>query len=168
MPLGHLQTYQHPNHRGARRRTRRARNWKVTWKNNERKLPQFGKGNRHTSLGSSKQVGPKKDRTPRHIILKCQKLNIREYLKSSKRKGESYLQRSSHKAISWFLKRDLIGRKGLARSIRRDKKQGPTSMIILSSKAIIWNGRADKVPPRQGKAKGVHHQALIIWNVKGS
>ena len=35
-----------PNHRGARKRRGRARNWKLTWTNNEGKLPQSGEGNR--------------------------------------------------------------------------------------------------------------------------
>ena len=36
---------------------------------------------------------------PKHIIVKYQKIKI-ENLKSSKRKAESYLQRSSHKTIN--------------------------------------------------------------------
>ena len=52
--------------------------------------------------------------------------------------------------------------KGLARSIQSDEKQGLTSKITLSSKAIIWNQRTDKMLPRQDKAKRVHHQAIII------
>ena len=43
------------------------------------------------------------------------------------------------------LKRDLTGKKGLARSIPSHERQGPTSKITVSSKAIVWNGRADKV-----------------------
>ena len=65
--------------------------------------------------------------------------------------------------LSGFLIRNLAGQKGLERSIQSDEKQGPTTQIILSRKAIIQNGRADKVLPRQGKAKGVnHHQAIIV------
>ena len=68
--------------------------------------------------------------------------------KSSKRKGESYLQRSSHKTVSGLLKRNLPGKKGLERSVSSHERQGPTSKITVSSKAIIYNGRADKVLPR--------------------
>ena len=75
---------------------------------------------------------------------------------------------SAHNTISWFLKRNLASKKGLVRSIQSHESQGPTSKITLFHKAIIYNGRADKVFPRQGKVKGIHHhQALIIWNVKG-
>ena len=52
--------------------------------------------------------------TPRHNIIKLPKIKEKEEnLKSSKRKGDSYLQRSSHKTIRGFLKRDLAGKKGL-------------------------------------------------------
>ena len=52
---------------------------------------------------------------------------------------------------------------GAGKKYSNHEKQGPTSKITVSSKAIIQNGREDKVLPRQGKTKGVHHhQALII------
>ena len=38
--------------------------------------------------------------------------------------------------------------KGMARNIQSHEKQGPTAKIALSSKAIIENGRAEKVLPR--------------------
>ena len=38
--------------------------------------------------------------TPRHIIITSPKIKDKENLKSSKRKRDSYLQRSSHKTIS--------------------------------------------------------------------
>ena len=41
-----------------------------------------------------------------------------------------------------------IQKKGLERSIQSHERQVPTSQIALSSKAIIWNGRADKVLAR--------------------
>ena len=78
-------------------------------------------------------TGPHQD-TPKLI---SQDYTEGENLRSSKRKGHSYLQRSSHKAVNWFLKRDLAGKKGLERSIPSHKMQGPTSKIALSSKAII-------------------------------
>ena len=83
-------------------------------------------------------------------------------LKAVREKQRVNLQRSSHKTISGFLKRNFAGQKGVARSIQSHEKQGPTAKFTLSSKAIIQNGRADKVLPRQGKAKGVHHDQAII------
>ena len=57
-------------------------------------------------------------------------------LKSSKRKAVT-LQRSSHKNVSYFLKRNFAGWKGLIRHIQSHEKQEPTAKIALPSKAII-------------------------------
>ena len=47
-----------------------------------------------------KKLDPRKH-TPRHIIITLPKIKDKEIiLKSSRRKGDSYLQRSSHKTIS--------------------------------------------------------------------
>ena len=74
----------------------------------------------------------------RHIIVKLPKIKDKErILKTARKKGDSYLQRSSHKTVHWFLKRDLTGQKRLERSIRSQEKQGPTSEITVSSKAFI-------------------------------
>ena len=57
----------------------------------------------HTQVQEAKRVpnklDPKKN-PPRHIIIKMPKVKDKENLKSSKRKADSYLQRSSHKTIS--------------------------------------------------------------------
>ena len=48
--------------------------------------------------------------TPRHIIIKMTKVKDKEILfKSSKRKAVNYLQGSSHKTISSFLKINFAG-----------------------------------------------------------
>ena len=46
-----------------------------------------------------KKLDPRKH-TPRHIIITLPKIKDKENLKSSKKKGDSYLQSSSHKTIS--------------------------------------------------------------------
>ena len=65
-PLGQPETFQYLNYRGARRREK-PRNWKLSWTNNEGKLPQFGGGNRLLgspgSPESPKEVGPKEEHT---------------------------------------------------------------------------------------------------------
>ena len=61
--------------------------------------------------------GDQRKHTPRHITITSAKTKEEENLKSSKRKGDSYLQRSSHKTISLFLRRNLAGKKGLEKSI---------------------------------------------------
>ena len=45
-----------------------------------------------------KKLDPKRN-TPRHIIITLAKIKV-ENLKSRKKKGESYLQRSFHKTVS--------------------------------------------------------------------
>ena len=46
-----------------------------------------------------KKLGPRRN-TPRHIIITLAKIKDKENLRSSKRKGHSYLQRSSQKTVS--------------------------------------------------------------------
>ena len=45
------------------------------------------------------KLDPKRT-TPRHVIIKMSKFKDKKNLKSSKRKAEIYLQRSSHKTVS--------------------------------------------------------------------
>ena len=84
-----------------------------------------------------KKLDPRKH-APRHIIITLLKIKDEErFLKAEREKANSYLQRSSHRTISWFLKRNLAGKKGLERSIPSHEKQGPTSKITVSSEAFI-------------------------------
>ena len=46
-----------------------------------------------------KKLDPRKN-PPRHIIIKLSKIKDKEIIKIRKRKGESYLKRSSYKTIS--------------------------------------------------------------------
>ena len=83
-----------------------------------------------------KKLGPRRN-IPKHTIIKLSKIKEKERILNTRREKQSYLQRSSHKTISGFLKRNLVGKKGLERSIQSHERQGPTSKITLSSKAII-------------------------------
>ena len=84
-----------------------------------------------------RKLDPRRN-TPRHIIITLSKIKQKERILEAAREKETYyLQRSSHKTISWFLKRNLAGKKGLERSIQSHERQGPTSKSTLSSKAII-------------------------------
>ena len=67
-PLGKLHTYQHSNQRSARRKRKRAGNWKCIQKNNERKLPYLVKdiGMQVQEAQSPKQDGHKEDHTKAH------------------------------------------------------------------------------------------------------
>ena len=78
-----------------------------------------------------KKLDPRKH-TPRHIIITLPKIKEKARILKAREKEIVNLQRISHKTISWFLKRDLTGKK-----FQSHERQGPTSKITLSSKAII-------------------------------
>ena len=82
-----------------------------------------------------KKLDPRRN-TPRHTIITFPKMKRKERILEAA-KGHSYLQRSSHKTVSSILKRDLTGKKGLARSIPSHERQEPISNITVSSKAFI-------------------------------
>ena len=91
-----------------------------------------------------KKLDPRKH-TPKQIVITLPKIKDKErLLKAAREKETVALQRSSLKTLSRFLIRNLTSKKGLERSIRSHERQGPTSKVSLSSKAIILNGRADK------------------------
>ena len=62
-----------------------------------------------------KKLDPR-EHTPRHIIITLPKIKDKERIFKAA-KGNSYLQRSSHKTVSGFLRRKLASKKGLERSI---------------------------------------------------
>ena len=74
--------------------------------------------------------------TPRHIIIKMSKVKDRERILKEAREKPGVIQRSFHKTVIRFLKRNFAGKKGLAR-IQSDEKQGSISKITLSSIAVI-------------------------------
>ena len=86
--------------------------------------------------------------TARHIIITLPKIKDKERILKEAREKETVTYKGVPIRQSAVLKRNLAGKKGLARSIQSHERQSPTSKITLSSKAIIWNGKADKVLPR--------------------
>ena len=82
-----------------------------------------------------KKLDPKRN-TPRHIIIKLPKIKGKERILKAARGKE----RVTYKGVPRRLSADfsnLTGKKGLERSIARHERQGPTSKMTLSSKAII-------------------------------
>ena len=82
---------QHLNHRGVRRRRRRARNWKLIWTNNEGELPQFGKGNFQEVQEAHrvpKKLDPRRN-TPRDIIIKLPKIKDKTKILKGAREKET-------------------------------------------------------------------------------
>ena len=71
-------------------------------KNNEGKLTESGK-ERDMQVKEALRVPkklPLRRNTPRHITIPLTKIKDKERILKSKRKGDSYLQRGSHKAVS--------------------------------------------------------------------
>ena len=92
--------FQHPNHRGARRGEQEIVNLSENIMNEN--FPNLAKEidiQVQEAQRIPNNLDPKRN-TPRHIIIKLPKIKDKENLKSSKRKGDSYLQRSSQKTIS--------------------------------------------------------------------
>ena len=85
---------------------------------------------------------------PRHIIITLPKIKEERILKAAREKETVTYRGVATRLLAEFSKETLQTRKGLERSIQSHERQGPTSKITLSSKAIIYNGRADKVLPR--------------------
>ena len=109
-----------------------------------------------------KKLDPRKH-TPRHIIITLPRIKEKERILEAARQKETVTYKGVPIRLSAdFSKRNFSGKKGLERSISSYETQGPTSKITLSSKAIIYNRRADKVLPREGQVKGVHHHQALI------
>ena len=87
--------------------------------------------------------------TPRYIIITLPKTKQKERILEAAREKDTVTYKGVPIRLSAdFFRRNLAGKKGLERSIPSHERQGPTSKITLSSKAIIQNGRAEKVLPR--------------------
>ena len=87
--------------------------------------------------GVPKKLDPSKH-TQRPIIITLPKIKDMERISKAAREKETVTyQGVPIKTVSWFLKRDLTGKKGLERSIPSHERQGPTSKITVSKKAFI-------------------------------
>ena len=83
-----------------------------------------------------KKLDPRRN-TPRHIIITFPKMKEKERILEAAREKDTVTYKGVPIRLSGFLKRDLTGKKGLERSIPSHERQGPTSKITVSSKAII-------------------------------
>ena len=84
-----------------------------------------------------KKLDPRRN-TPRHIIITLSKIKNKERILEAAREKDIVTYKGVPIGVSAdYSKRDLTGKKGLKRSIPSHEKQGPTSKIGLSSKAII-------------------------------
>ena len=83
-----------------------------------------------------KKLDPRKH-TSRYIITKLPKTKDKERILKAARGKETATSKGVPIRPSAHFSRDLTGKKGLERSIPSHERQGPTSKITVSSKAII-------------------------------
>ena len=81
-------------------------------------------------------MNPKRT-TPRHIIIKMLKVKYKERISKAAREEQIVTYKGVPIRLSADFSRVLTGKKGLARSIPSHERQGPTSKITVSNKAII-------------------------------
>ena len=83
-----------------------------------------------------KKLDPRRN-TPRHIIITLPKMKQKERILEAARQKDTVTYKGIPIRLSVDFSRDLTGKKGLERSIPSHERQGPTSKITVSSKAII-------------------------------
>ena len=85
----------------------------------------------------AKKLDPRRN-TPRHIIITLAKIKEKERILEAAREKDTVTYKGVPIRLSAdFSKETLQAKKGLARSIPSHERQGPTSKITVSSKAII-------------------------------
>ena len=90
-----------------------------------------------------------KRNTPRHIIITLPKITRKErILKAAGEKKTVTYNGVPIRLSADFSKETLQTRRGQKEVFQSHERQGPTSKMTLSSKAIIYNRRADKGLPR--------------------
>ena len=91
--------------------------------------------------GQEAQRVPKKldlrRNTPRHINITLAKIKDKERILKAEREKETVTYKEVPERLSVDFRINLTGKKGLERSIQSHERQGSTSKITLSSKAII-------------------------------
>ena len=83
-----------------------------------------------------KKLDPRRN-TPRHIIITLPKIKEKERILEAAREKDTVTYKGVPIRLSADFSKDLTGMKGLERSTPSHERQGPTSKIALSSKAII-------------------------------
>ena len=83
-----------------------------------------------------KKLDPRKP-TPSYIIITLPKIKEKERILKAAREKERITYKGIPLRLSADFSKNLAGKKGLERSIQSHERQGPTSKIALSSKAIF-------------------------------
>ena len=106
-------------------------------------------GKRHPEPGKTECQTIWTQRSPRHIIIKIEKIKHKRSFKSSKRNATSYVQGHSHKTLSWLFSRKFAGQKGVAQYIQSEEMKNPKTKNTLPSKVIIQIWRKESFTDNQ-------------------
>ena len=102
-----------------------------------------------------KKLDPRRN-TPRHIIITLPKKKQKERILEAAREKETVTYKAVPIRLSAvFSKETLQPRRGWQEVFQVMKGKDYTQDCSIQQ-AIIWNGRADKMLPREGQVKGVH------------
>ena len=108
--------FQHPNHRGARRRRGRARNREFIWKHNEENFPNLAKEIDFQEVQEAQRVPKKLDprrNTPRHILITLAKIKDKERILEAATEKETVTYKGVPIRLSAdFSKQTLQARRG--------------------------------------------------------
>ena len=83
-----------------------------------------------------KKLDPRRN-TPKHITITLPKMKQKERTLEAAREKDTVTYKGVPIRLSAEFSKDLTGMKGLERSTPSHERQGPTSKITVSSKAII-------------------------------
>ena len=169
-------SFQHLNHRGARRRRWRAGNWKLIWTNNEGKCPQSGKWNRfpgnpgssESPKGSSKKLDPKRN-TPRHIIITLVKIKDKERILKAAREKEIVTYKGVPISLSAdFSKETLQARRGWEEvfEVMKDKDLHP-KLLYPAKLSFRMEGKIKCFPGKVKLKDFIITQPLLYEMLKG-
>ena len=107
--------------------------------------------------------------TLRHIIITLPKIKDKErILKAARERETSYLQRSSHKPISLFLKRNLASKKGLERLFKVMKGKDLDPRLLYPAKlSFKMEGQIKCFPDKVKLKEFIFTKPLLYEMLKG-
>ena len=99
-----------------------------------------------------KSLGLRKH-TPSYIIIILHKIKDKERIFQAAREKETVTYKGVPIRLSADVSQETLQARRGWQEVLSHERQGPTPKITLSSKAFIWNGRADKCFPDKVKLK---------------
>ena len=164
--------FQHPNHRGTRRRRARTKNWKLIWTNNEGEPSQSGEGNRiPESPGGSeipKEVGPKEAHTKAHPNYIYPRLKRRRILKAAREKKRVTYKGVPIRQSADFSKETLQARRDWKEVIKVMKgKDLPPRWLYPAKLPFRMEGQIECFPDKGKLKEFIITKSLLHEMLKG-